>query len=332
MIPALNTDRNAERARLRRRIRPPIWVTLGCALMVFFFCGVALDSAQGPPPPADRRDTIRSQVNLVTVITSVLDKDHHPAANLTADQFEIYEEGVQLKIDVFEPDTQTPLDLALMIDCSMSETQELEFERQAAASFIGQVVRPTDRLAVFGFSDVVTRVGGFSSDLTYLQTSLRRLEPGAGTALYDAVYLGSEALGRNPPGRRRVIVLLTDAGETTSHADFNMARDAAVRADTLLYTICIRAVTNEGGRNTAGEHALETIADSTGGAIYYLDNLKQLGETFDLINRELRTQYRLAYYPDPRPPQGTYRSIEVHVAGDYIVHSRKIYYTGGAPE
>jgi Ca-activated chloride channel family protein len=301
-------------------------------LLIFSCCGVALDSAQAPPPGSDTRGTIRAEADLVTVIASVLDKDHHPAANLTADQFEIYEEGVRQKIEVFEPDTQTPLDLALMIDCSLSETQELEFEREAAAAFIAQVVRPTDRMAVFGFSDVVDLVGGFSGDTSYLQSSLRRLEPGAGTALYDAVFLGSQALARNPSGRRRVIVLLTDAGETTSHADFGKARDAAVRADTLLYTVCVRAVTNESGRNTAGEHALETIADTTGGAIYYLDSLKDLGPTFDLINRELRTQYRLGYYPDPKPPQDTYRAIEVRVAGDFTVHSRKIYYTGNAPQ
>jgi Ca-activated chloride channel family protein len=315
--------------------RRKLWSRLNCAVMliVVYCCGVALNSAQAPQPPqTDSRATIRAQVNLVSVLTSVLDKDHHPAANLTADQFQIYEEGVQQKIEVFEPDTQSPLDLALMIDCSLSETQELDFERQAAAAFIAQVVRPTDRLAVFGFSDVVDLVGGFSSDPNYLQDSLRRLEPGAGTALYDAVYLGSEALARNPQGRRRVIVLVTDAGETTSHAEFDKARDAAVRADALLYTICVRAVTNENGRNTAGEHALETIADTTGGAIYYLDSLQQLGPTFDLVNRELRTQYRLGYYPDPKPPQGTYRSIEVRVAGDYIVHSRKIYFSGNAPE
>jgi Ca-activated chloride channel family protein len=262
----------------------------------------------------------------------VLDKDHHPAANLTADQFEIYEEGVPQKIEVFEPDTQSPLDVALMIDCSLSETQELDFERAAAAAFIGQVVRPTDRMAVFGFADVVDMVGGFSGDTGYLQDSLRRLEPGAGTALYDAVYLGSQALARNPSGRRRVIVLVTDAGETTSHSNFNSARDAAVRADALLYTICVRAVTNEGGRNTAGEHALETIADTTGGAIYYLDDLKELGPTFDLINRELRAQYRIGYYPDPKPPLDTYRSIDVRVPSNYTVHSRKTYYTGNAPE
>jgi len=60
--------------------------------------------------------------------------------------------------------------------------------------------------------------------------------------------------------------------------------------------------------------------------------LKELGPTFDLINRELRAQYRIGYYPDPKPPLDTYRSIDVRVPGNYTVHSRKTYYTGNAPE
>jgi Ca-activated chloride channel family protein len=158
---------------------------------------------------------------------------------------------------------------------------------------------------------------------------VRRVTPGDGTALYDAVYLGSDALGKAPSDRRKVLILITDAGETTSRADFETARRAALRAEALLYTIVIRPVKNENGRNTAGEHALETIADSTGGAMYYPDEISQLDAIFERINRELRTQYRLAYYPQPRPPQGSYRSIEVRVKGNYKVRYRKSYYSGG---
>ncbi|MGO9641028.1 MAG: VWA domain-containing protein [Candidatus Acidiferrales bacterium] len=322
--------------RARRGVPKPV---LSIAFLLFA-CGFTLAAAQapfGPPaqstqPRVDSRGEIRVQVNLVTVMANVLDKDHRPAADLKVDQFEIYDEGVRQKIEVFEPDTQTPLDIALMIDSSLSETSELDFERQAASGFIGQVVRPGDRMGVYEFSDDVTLLGDFSSDIPYLQSSLKRLVPGAGTALYDAVYLGAQALGLGAPTRRRVIVLVTDAGETTSRADFETARRAAVRADTLLYTIVIRAVQNEGGRNTAGEHAMETIGDTTGGAIYYLDNISDLVPTFNRINRELRTQYRLGFYPHPQPPRGAYRSIEVRVPDGFTVHSRKLYYSGGPSE
>lgn len=277
----------------------------------------------------DQRGRIRSEVSLVSVLSSVLDKDGRPALNLTPDQFEVYEEGVKQKIEIFEPETQQPLDLTLMIDTSLSETQDLEFETEAASRFIRKLVRPGDRLALFEFADTITQIAPFSSDVPMLQAALKRIVPGDGTALYDAVYLGAQSLARNPLGRRRVIVLVTDGGETTSRTDFETARRAALRADALLYTIVVRVVKVEGGRNTAGEHALETIADSTGGATYFPNGAGELDEMFDRIDRELRTQYRLGYYPDPHPPAGTYRTLAVRVKCECKVRSRKAYYSGG---
>jgi Ca-activated chloride channel family protein len=286
--------------------------------------------AQGRVP--DQRGPIRVDVSLVNVIASVLDKDGRPAPDVSRDSFEIYEEGKQQKVEIFEPETQQPLDLVLMMDASLSELKELQFQTEAAAHFIAQVVRPGDRLAVFQFADAVTQLTGFSSDVNRLQSAVRHISAGDGTALYDAVYLGAEALAKGTPGRRRVLVLLTDAGETTSRADFETARRSASRAEVLLYTIVMRPVKNEGGRNTAGEHALETIADSTGGAMYYPDGPPELEAMFGRIDRELRTQYRLGYYPQPRAPQGVYRQIEVRVKGDYKVRYRRTYYSGGPAE
>lgn len=281
---------------------------------------------------ADSRGSIRVDVNLVNVLASVLDHNNRPAPDLTRDQFEIYEEGKLQKIEVFEPETQQPLDMALMVDASLSQLKDLQFETDAAARFIGQVVRSGDRAAVFEFSDSITELTTFTDDVPRLQSAVKKITPGDGTALYDAVYLGSQALEKGAGDRRRVLVMLTDAGETTSRADFETARRAAVRAGALLYTIVIQAVPGENGRNTAGEHALETIADTTGGAMYYPGELSELRAMFDQIDRELRTQYRLGYYPQPRPPRGAYRSIEVRVNGDYIVRSRKSYYSGEPAE
>lgn len=309
------------------------------ATLPFLFAGVLLAVTATTPVPAaaqqrgeDPRARIRSEVSLVSLLSSVLDKDGRPALDLTPDQFEVYEEGVKQKIEIFEPETQQPLDLTLMIDSSLSEIKDLEFETEAASQFIQKLVRPGDRLSLYEFADVVTQLAPFSSNVPALRAALKRIVPGDGTALYDAVYLGSEALARNPAGRRRVIVLVTDAGETTSRADFETARRAALRADALLYTIIVRVVKSEGGRNTAGEHALQTIAESTGGATYFPDGVGELGEMFDRIDKELRTQYRLAYYPDPRPAPGVYRTLEVRIQCECKVRSRKAYYSGGRLE
>lgn len=287
-----------------------------------------------PPPVADSQDgaaqrgRIRVNVNLVTVLVSVLDEHNRPAADLPREAFQLFDEGKQQEIAVFEPETSQPLDLALMIDASLSAHKEISFEQEAAAHFIRQVVRPGDRLAVYSFDEDVYQRGGFSDNVAALQDAVRKIPNGAGTSIYDAVLLASRSLAERGDDRRRVIVLVTDAGETTSHYDFDAARREAVSANVLLYTIVIRPVKNENGRNTAGEHALETMTDTTGGAMFYPDTPQELTAIFDRIDRELRTQYRLAFYPNPRGPANTYRSLDVKVTtGNYHVRHRKTYLT-----
>ena len=286
-----------------------------------------------PPPVADsqegaQRGRIRVSVNLVTVLVSVLDDHNRPAPDLPREAFQLFDEEKQQEIAVFESETSQPLDLALMIDASLSAHKEISFEQEAAAHFIRQVVRSGDRLAVYSFDEDVTQRAAFSDNVVALQDAVRRIPNGAGTSIYDAVLLGSRSLADRADDRRRVIVLVTDAGETTSHYDFDAARREAVSANVLLYTIVVRPVKNENGRNTAGEHALETMTDTTGGAMFYPDTPQELTAIFDRIDRELRTQYRLAFYPNPRGPANTYRSLDVKVpAGNYHVRHRKTYLT-----
>jgi Ca-activated chloride channel homolog len=292
--------------------------------------------AAPPTTPKDKsqdsstsRNTVKVNVNLVTVLVSVLDEHNRPAPNLPIEAFQVLEEGVPQKIDVFESETQQPLDIALMIDASMSAHMEKATEQDAAAHFIQQVLRPEDRLSVFAIDEQVRQLPPyFSEKVPALQEAVHKIQDGAGTSLYDAVLLGSEALQRRRGERRRVIVLLTDAGETTSRSDFDSTRKAALRAGILLYTIVINPVKNENGRNTAGEHALQTITETTGGAMFFPASPQELPIIFDRINSELRTQYRLAYYPNPRGPANTYRTIEVKVLPGYSARHRTTYLTG----
>jgi Ca-activated chloride channel homolog len=288
--------------------------------------------ADAPPKdkqePASPRGTIKVNVNLVSVLVSVLDDKNRPAPDLPVEAFQVFEEGVQQKIDVFESETKQPLDLALMVDASLSAHKEIAFEREAASNFIKQVLRPDDRLSVFYFDEQVTQLAPFSDNVAHLQEAVRKIPEGAGTSIYDAVLLASKALEKRGSDRRKVIIMVTDAGETTSHADFDGARKAAVRAGILLYTIVIRPVKNENGRNTAGEHALQTITEMTGGAMFYPDTAQELAIIFDQIDRELRTQYRLAYYPNPRGPANSYRTIEVKVLPGYTARHRTTYLSG----
>jgi len=279
-----------------------------------------------------RSGEIRVQTDLVDILASVTDPHGQPVPDLTQDAFSLSEEGVAQKIERFEAQTNRPLDLALMVDSSMSTFKDMRFEMDAAAHFVKQVVRPGDTLGVFEFDESVTQLSDFSDNVPKLQDAVYHIKLGSGTSIYDALVLGSNALRRRPEGRRRAIVLVTDGGETTSVSKFEDARRTAVDSNTLLYTIIIRPVKNENGRNTAGEHALITITDSTGGAMFILDDMNQINEMFDRIDRELRTQYLLGYYPQPTPPPGSYRHVQLDVKGDYTVRYRKEYLTPGGAE
>ncbi|MGH9865523.1 MAG: VWA domain-containing protein, partial [Candidatus Acidiferrales bacterium] len=280
-----------------------------------------------------RQNRIRVETDVVTVPANVLDANGKPVADLPESAFKLYENGVEQKIDRFETQTNRPLELALMVDSSLSTVKDTKFENEATARFIKLVVRPGDLLSVFEFSDDVYELSDFSSNVPKLEAAALRITPGAGTSLYDAIVLGSQQLGKLPENRRRVIVLVTDAGETTSKSTFEFARRAAIQSEALLYTILIRPVKTESGRNTAGEHAIETIIDSTGGAMYYPDELSQLNDMFEKISRELRTQYLLSYYPQPKSKPGTYCPIELDVpGGTYTLHYRKGYFASGPEE
>jgi Ca-activated chloride channel homolog len=298
------------------------------------FSAVLFVPANAAAQAAPRREArIRVQTDLVTVPASVLDASGKPVADLPESAFKLSQDGVEQKIAKFETQTDRPLELALMVDSSLSTLKDTKFENEATARFIRLVVHPGDLLGVFEFSDYVVELSDFSSNVPRLEAAAEKIAPGSGTSLYDAIVLGSEQLEKLPEDRRRVIVLVTDAGETTSRSSFEAARRAAIASEGLLYTILLRPVPTEGGRNTGGEHAIETIIDSTGGAVYYPAALSQLDAMFQQISRELRTQYLLSYYPEPKEKAGTYCHIDLEIpSGSYTLHYRKGFFEAGAPE
>jgi Ca-activated chloride channel homolog len=306
-----------------------------CTLSFVGFCafahGRAADQQQQQQRP---KNPIRVQTDLVGILASVTDAKGEPVIGLNQSAFQLTEEGMAQKIIRFEPQTNRPLDLALMIDTSGSAAIELKIERDAAEHFVQEVVRPGDRLAIFSFTSDVVQLSNFSDDAKVLEGAIRRVEMGAdmGTSLYDAVVLGSQSVRRQGADRRRALVIITDAGETTSVSKFEDARRAAIGSNILLYTVVVREMKSDAGWNTAGEHAISTITDSVGGAMYYPTNLSELGEIFDRINQELRTQYLLGYYPNPTPPPGSDRHVVVAVNTGDTVRYRREYFTAGAAQ
>src|SRR5205823_4525402 len=139
----------------------------------------------------------------------------------------------------------------------------------------------------------------FSRREARLNAALREIHPDGGTSMYDALSLASDGL-KDRQGRH-VMIVVTDGGDTTSKTKYRDALEAVQRAKASIYSILVVPISNDAGRNTGGEHALETLAASTGGRVFSPSIGPQLDKAFNDILRDLRTQYLIGYYPRNLP-------------------------------
>jgi Ca-activated chloride channel family protein len=223
----------------------------------------------------------------------------------------------------------------LAIDTSLSTKKDLPLELASARHFAHAILRPVDTLSVYQFSEIVDEVTPFTPDLKVIDRGIERIHVGSATALYDALYLGSRALDRRKG--RKVMVVITDGGDTVSKVDYRDAVRAAQEAEAILYSIIVVPVEASAGRDTGGEHALIQLSEDTGGKYYYASSLPQLDSAFRQISEELRTQYLLAYYPSQRFSDSEFRKIDVKVTGEpdaaaFRVRHRTGYYSSKAEE
>ena len=275
--------------------------------------------------------TLKVNVNLVNVFVTVTDAHGSPIGGLTKDNFVLKEDDREQRIAVFDKESALPISIALAIDTSLSTRRDLPLEQASAKRFARAIVRPVDAMSVYGFSEVVNEsTRGYVADVKKIDEAIDHIRMGAATALYDAIYLTSRALDKRKG--RKVIVLITDGGDTASKVDYKEAVRAAEEAEALVYSIIIVPIEASAGREIGGEHALVQLSEDTGGKYYYATSGPELDEAFRKISDELRTQYLLAYYPSERTSFSEFRRIEVNVAGvpqapSYKVRHRAGYYS-----
>lgn len=280
--------------------------------------------------PVDDDSTFLVNVKLVNVYVTVTDQRGAPVGNLAQGNFQLLEDGHPEKISVFSKESQLPLSIALEIDTSLSTRRDLPLEINSARRFAHAILRPQDSMAVYAISEIADEVVPFTSDMKVIDRGIERLHMGSATAVYDSIFVASQAL-EDRQGRK-VLVLITDGGDTVSQTDYREALRAAQISEAVVYSIIVVPIEASAGRDTGGEHALIQLSEDTGGKYFYATTLPQLDEAFRTISDELRTQYLLAYYPAPRIADSDYRHIEVKLSGvdgasDYKTRHRTGYYT-----
>jgi Ca-activated chloride channel family protein len=265
------------------------------------------------PAPAQSSATISVNVKLVNVFASVVDADGAPYAALQKEDFLIYEDGIEQKLSVFERESGLPLSIAMALDTSMSTRKDLPLEIASARKFAHTLLRPVDFISLYQFSTYVSQALPYTNDERRLDDALKHLHTGAATALYDAIFVSAQSLQRRQG--RKIIVLITDGGDTSSKTDYQEAVRAAQIAEAIIYSIIMVPIEADAGRDTGGEHALIQLSRDTGGKYYYATSLPQLDEAFRQIGSELRTQYLLAYYPSSSRGN-EFRRIGVELTAD----------------
>ncbi len=267
-------------------------------------------------------------MNLVRLLVSVRDRAGALLTSLNKEDFHVLDSGVPQDIAVFERNTSLPLSVAILIDTSGSTQQDLHYEVASVLKFIPTLLQagnPEDTFALFSFNWRTNLEVDFSRNQHRAERALHALRGEGGTSLYDALYLASDSLaGREG---RHVMVVVTDGGDTTSYKHYNDALAAAQRADVVMYPVVVIPIENDAGRNTGGEHALATLAASTGGRIFNPEGFEQLDAAFSDILQELRTQYLLGFYPrNVREQPRLFHPVRVEVRPSLRVTARTGYY------
>ena len=299
-------------------------------LMLLFCVPVSLSQT------ADQDDVIRVETDVTNLPFTAMDKQRRFITTLRAEDLRVLEDGVPQQLFTFQQETDRPLAIAFLIDVSISQESTLPDEKAAARTFIEKVIESNkDQVAIVPFTGLAYLEQPLTRDLLSVYRVLQRIEPampayfGAGrpltgiptgpglaappdegtTAIWDAVALTSSNVLANAAGlRRRAIILLTDGLNTAGRLSQKEAINGVLAAEAVVYAIGIGSK-----RDGLDRDALREVAQRTGGRAFFPDKKFDLNAAFAEIERELRTQYLLAYSSTNKKRDGSYRKVTIEI-------------------
>ncbi len=249
------------------------------------------------------------EVDLVEIFATVYDKTGHLAENLTEKDFELLDRGKPQVIAKFELVRDLPLAVGLVLDTSGSMQKSIGEAKRAASAFLTTVVRATDRCFAVGFSDRPRLLMPLTPDVQAVQIAFRDLPAVGNTSLHDALVYSLYQL-RGIRGRK-ALVLLSDGDDTASLVSYADALEFARRSGAAVYTIGL----DVGAAQLAIRGKLEKLASETGGRSFFVSKAVELSGVYADISRELRSQYLLAFAPEPPGKDGVFSEVEVKAQG-----------------
>src|ERR1700688_3936219 len=300
-----------------------------CVALAFGIPARGQDQGQGP-------GTIRVDVNLVLVDATVKAKDGQIMANLKKEDFEVREDGVVQKLEIFSRD-ELQLNVALVLDLSDSIGPFLAPLRDASTIALA-ALKPNDEVALFTFSTEAELRMPFTKDKTKIADQINTFDARGATNINDGIFAAAEYLLKAPPNGRRVIILISD--DVGTDAGGQGPRDIvkeAIAADTVLYNLKIPgynpASTLFAASMIPGLVNIRKVMDQTGGEIFDVKDVANLDSEFRALIERIKTRYTLGYYTQANGATGKPHKLEVRLKSsfgkkghDYVVLAKNGYY------
>lgn len=248
------------------------------------------------------------EVNLIELPVMVTDHAGAPITDLKQPDFSIFENGKPQKITSFNYASNLPIAAGVLLDHSGSMKPRMEQSKSAAIEFFKRIMKSGDRAFVTGFAFDATSSAPFVTDVSSLESQVRAIpDASGGTSLYDAIVTGLYRF-RALQGRKALIIL-TDGEDTTSRTTYEEMLTYARSARVPLYFIGV----NLGLLEFSGTSKMKALAAETGGIAYFIHDIKQLNETYAQLEKDLRSQYLIAYNAETTTKDRAYRKVDVRV-------------------
>lgn len=276
----------------------------------------------------DEQTKITLDVTRVNILFTVTDKKGRFVTDLGKDDFQVFENKKPQSIAQFTAESDLPLRLALLVDTSNSIRTEFRFEQQAAIRFMQSVMRPrTDMMMLVTFDSSAELISDLTDDMVKLESGIRSMRPGGGTALYDAIYFAAKEklmMDRPRDKFRRAMIVISDGDDTQSKYTRDQALEMAQKADTVIYAIS----TNTKRDDLDGDKVLRYLTEETGGQAFFPFKVEDLDQSFENIANELRHQYNIFYRPEPLITDGHYQPVSLRLKSrkDLVIRARRGYY------
>jgi Ca-activated chloride channel family protein len=267
----------------------------------------------------------KAGVKIVPLYVTVTDAEKRLVPDLVADDFAILEDNKPRKIELFQSEN-LPITVVVMLDTSGSMTLALDEVKAGAEAFLLRLL-PQDKGMLGAFNDKIQFTSTeFTNDRDSLAASLRELDFGYPTRLYDAIDASMEQL-KGVEGRK-VVLVFTDGEDTASRLGSGAVVDRARAEGVMIYGIGLRTKI-PGVPASKPDRVLKRLADETGGGYFELKENSELSSTFTRVAQELHSQYVLGFAPERLDGKVHKLDVQVKKSG-MTARSRKSYVA--APE